>query len=169
MGAPSSSGALAICRRIVDSAEAALMQGHHDILFQRGPQVVRVVRQQAMSVRTFKRPAGGLGISVVDKNYLVEELTRAAAWEKYDSRSESWKAMNAPDIVAQTYLARTGHWKLPRLLSVISAPTLRPDGSILQQPGYDATRRRGTTRAGWNFRRYRRSRPSSRRRPRPTH
>jgi hypothetical protein len=59
--------------RIVDSAEAALMQGHHDILFQRGPQVVRVVRQQAMSVRTFKRPAGGLGISVVDKPYLVEE------------------------------------------------------------------------------------------------
>lgn len=123
--------------RMVDSAEAALMQGHHDILFQRGPQVVRVVRQQAMSVRTFKRPAGGLGISVVDKPYLVEEMTRAAEWKKYDSRSESLKRINAPDIVAQTYLARTGHWKLPKLLSVISTPTLRPDGTILQTPGYD--------------------------------
>jgi putative DNA primase/helicase len=85
-------------------------------------------------------------------------MTRAAAWKKYDGRSEAWKAINAPDIVAQTYLARTGHWKLPRLLSVISAPTLRPDGTILQTPGYDATRRRGTTRAGWIFRRFRRSR-----------
>lgn len=114
------------------------MQCQHDILFQRGPFVVRVVRRQAMSVRTFKRPTGGLGISTVDKAYLVEQMTRAALWEKYDGRAGEMRKINAPDIVAQTYLSRSGHWKLPRLLAAISAPTLRPDGTVLQQPGYDA-------------------------------
>ena len=124
--------------RMVDEAEAALMQCQHDILFQRGPFVVRVVRRQAMSVRTFRRPTGGLGISTVNPPYLVEQMTRAARWEKLDGRTEKWRAMNAPEVVAQTYLARSGHWKLPRLLGAISAPTLRPDGTLLQTPGYDA-------------------------------
>ena len=113
------------------------MQGHHDILFQRGPTIVRVVRRQAMSVRTFRRPAGGLGISLVDKNYLVEQMTRAAVWERWDARAEIYKQVNAPEIVAQTYLARSGHWKLPHLLAAISTPTLRPDGTLLQEAGYD--------------------------------
>ena len=40
--------------------------------------------------------------------------------------------------IAATYLARKGYWKLPVLRAVIEAPTLRPDGSILQMPGYDS-------------------------------
>lgn len=122
---------------MVDAAEAALMLSAHDTLFQRGPAVVRVVRRQAMSVRAYKQPAGGLAITPVDKNYLVEQLTRCAHWERYDNRKESWRRVNAPELVAQTYLARSGHWKLPRLMGVISAPTLRPDGTLLQTPGYD--------------------------------
>ena len=66
--------------RVVDEAEQALMRCEHDILFQRGPLVVRVVRRQSMSVRTFRRPAGGLGISTVDKSYLIEQMSRAAYW-----------------------------------------------------------------------------------------
>lgn len=122
---------------MVDEAEAALMQSAHDHLFQRGPNLVRVMRMQAMSVRTFRRPAGGLGITPVDSPYLVEQMTRAAQWEKFDTRSGDYRQINAPEKVAQTYLARSGHWKLPRLLGAISAPTLRPDGSVLQVPGYD--------------------------------
>lgn len=124
--------------RMVDEAENALVRGgKHDVLFQRGPFVVRVTRRQAMSVRTFKRPAGGLGITTVDKPYLVEQLTRAARWMKYDGRAGDWRDTNCPELVASTYLARSGHWRLPRLLSAISAPTLRPDGTLLQDPGYD--------------------------------
>ena len=47
------------------------------------------------------------------------------------------RRINAPEQVAATYLARSGHWKLPRLRATLSAPTLRPDGSLLQRPGYD--------------------------------
>lgn len=38
---------------------------------------------------------------------------------------------------ASTYIARVGEWRVPVLNGIISTPTLRADGSILQTPGYD--------------------------------
>lgn len=122
---------------IVDQAESALM-GSREGIYQRGSMLVRVVRRDSSSVRYFKRPSPGtLSLRAVDKSYLVEAMTRAAKWERWDSRSEDWRAANCPDQVAATLLARDGRWRLPRLLGAISAPTLRPDGSVLQAPGYD--------------------------------
>jgi hypothetical protein len=69
---------------------------------------------------------------------LVEAMTRAAEWLKFDKRSETWFAIDAPLPVAATYLQRVGRWRLPVLTGLINAPTLRPDGSILGEPGYDA-------------------------------
>ena len=43
-----------------------------------------------------------------------------------------------PDKVAEIYLARQGRWKLPVLTGIIHTPFLRADGSICEQPGYDA-------------------------------
>jgi putative DNA primase/helicase len=124
--------------RMVDEAEASLLNDKHVRLFQRGSMVVRVVRLPAMNSRYLKRlDAGALGIVGVDRHFLVEQMTRCARWEKFDSRTDKWKRINAPEDVAVKYLARSGQWKLPPLLSVIAAPTLRPDGSVLQEPGYD--------------------------------
>jgi hypothetical protein len=78
---------------------------------------------------------------MVDAPYLVETFTRIARWERFDSRLNDWKRINAPDRVAANYLARAGHWRLPELASAISAPTLRPDGTLLQIPGYDKAMR----------------------------
>lgn len=35
-------------------------------------------------------------------------------------------------------MARRGQWRAQPLVAVVNAPTLRPDGSILDKPGYDA-------------------------------
>lgn len=122
----------------VDQAEAALMRSDEGI-YQRGSMLVRVIRRDSASVRYFKRSSPGtLALRSVDKAYLVEAMTRASPWERWDARSEDWRAANCPDQVAATYLARDGRWRLPRLLGAISAPTLRPDGSVHQTPGYDA-------------------------------
>jgi phage/plasmid primase-like uncharacterized protein len=129
----------------VDAAENALLDSDVKI-YQRDRMLVRVMRRTVPSVRNYKRPAGSLGIVPVELAHLVESLTRVARWERFDPRSKSkdqddekgkWIRINAPDKVAGTYMARAGHWKLPELWSVVTAPTLRPDGTILQQPGYD--------------------------------
>jgi hypothetical protein len=131
---------------IVDQAEDALKQSGEEI-YQRDRMLVRVMRRAMPSVRNYKRPAGTLGIVPVELPYLVETFTRSARWEKWDARKKNpdnpdklgdWRAINAPEQAASTYMARAGHWKLPQLWAVISAPTLRPDGTILQTPGYDA-------------------------------
>lgn len=122
--------------QLVDQAEEALMQDGERI-YQRGSMLVRIIQQSKLSVRNYERTEGGaLGIVPVEHPYLIELMTRAARWEKFDKRSESWRAVNAPELAATTYLARNGHWKVPRLMAAISTPTLRPDGSVLQRPGY---------------------------------
>lgn len=124
--------------RAVDDAESALLASHVR-LFQRGPFIVRAAPRPPMSSRDFERPAGSLGIVSVDRAYLTELLTRVAHWERHDKRDDKWKPINCPGDVAATYLARRGLWRLPPLLSVVSAPTLRPDGTVLQRPGYDSS------------------------------
>jgi hypothetical protein len=74
----------------------------------------------------------------VEDYTLVELLTQAARWEKLDGRSGRWEQIDAPLKVATTYRQRKGHWRVPFLSAVIDAPTLRPDGSVLEVPGYDA-------------------------------
>jgi putative DNA primase/helicase len=46
--------------------------------------------------------------------------------------------INPPRVIAQQYLARVGLWNLPRLAGIITTPTIRPDGTILDTKGYDA-------------------------------
>ncbi len=134
---------------VVDEAEDAIIKSGLRI-FQRAGFLVRVVRRDMPSVRHFKRrPPGSLGILTVDEPYLIEALTRAARWQKWNARAKKpgatpedplgwWVPCMAPERVATTYLSRRGHWQLPRLWSAISSPTLRPDGTVLQDPGYDA-------------------------------
>ena len=119
---------------VVDQAEDALVQADAG-LYQRGtflvrPGVVRVSvprRGDVVVPRIFE----------VSDRTLVEEMTRAADWEKFDARGDKWVRIDAPLAVAATYLQRTGHWRLPVLTALVNAPTLRPDGSILCEPGYD--------------------------------
>lgn len=122
---------------VIDQAEEALLKAGERI-YQRAGFLVRVVRRDSPTVRNYNRPPGAFGILIVDQPYLTETFTRVARWMKFDSRKEDWRRVNAPEQAATTYLARSGHWRVPALWSAISAPTLRPDGTILQTPGYDA-------------------------------
>jgi hypothetical protein len=119
---------------IVDAAEDALLHAGLGI-YQRGPYVVR---PGTVMVRVAKeREVVARQIFEVEDHALAEGLTRAADWEKFDGRSASWVPIDAPLKVATTYRQRKGGWRLPVLSGLINAPTLRPDGSVLAEPGYD--------------------------------
>lgn len=121
--------------KAVDAAEQALIRSE-EAIYERGEMLVRVVRRPAISSRNFNRAAGAIGLVVVDAAYLVDALTRCATWLKPDSRG-GVRRINCPDKVAVTYLSRVGHRNVPRLWAAVDAPTMRPDGTIIQEPGYD--------------------------------
>jgi hypothetical protein len=123
---------------IVEQAEQALLAMPQLNVFQRGPMLVRPARAYQRTVRDVARPyAVSPTVRLIEQPLLVEVLTRAAHWLRYDKRRGANVEVNCPKDVAATYLANVGHWRLRHLAGVISAPTLRPDGSILQNPGYD--------------------------------
>jgi hypothetical protein len=75
----------------------------------------------------------------VKPHHIAEAMTASARWERFDSRRGEWVATDCTLRIAETYVAREGMWKLPVLTGLINSPTLRPDGSILDRPGYDVS------------------------------
>jgi putative DNA primase/helicase len=68
---------------------------------------------------------------------LAELMTQTAQFERFDLRSMRWTSINAPPLLANTYLERQGKWRVRPLVGLLNAPTLRSDGSLLDTPGYD--------------------------------
>jgi len=73
----------------------------------------------------------------VDADCLVDHMSRSASWMKFNARKNDWSPTDPPRNVALTILSRDGEWQFKRLAGVITTPTLRPDGTILSEPGYD--------------------------------
>ncbi len=120
--------------RVVDDAEAALI-AFNAPLYQRGGIIVSPA--SAVSSAPGKRGNSVPRIVTVNALHIAELMTAAAVWLKFDARRDDWVATDCPSRIAETYLARPT-WRLRVLRSIISHPTLREDGTILDQPGYDA-------------------------------
>jgi hypothetical protein len=120
--------------RVVDEAEAAILRADCGI-YQRGTSIVRAVWSKLKAADNQDTFAHLL--IPVDEKYLVETLTRAVVFNKWNVAKKRYQPIDCPNKVAATYLARVGQWKLPVLAGVINAPCLRHDGSILSKPGYD--------------------------------
>jgi hypothetical protein len=121
--------------RVINEAEQALLLYGAEV-YQRGGLMVRPVLTKFEA--SDKREAMGWHLIPVTRPWLVNTLTCAARFWRYNGRSKAWVPIDAPDKVADTYLARRGAWKLAVLTGIIHHPFLRADGSICEQPGYDA-------------------------------
>jgi hypothetical protein len=80
----------------------------------------------------------------IDAVYMRDLLCRHATWLKPEGRSRGkakWVQTNPPPEAAPTILARVGEWKFKDIGGVISTPTMRPDGTILSNEGYDEATR----------------------------
>lgn len=122
---------------VVDQAEEALLADADHPLYQRGGQLVAVLAlEKAEEHGGIKREAGTPLVRAVQSPNLVERLTRAACFEKYSARERKWLAIDAPGAVASALLSR-GEWRFPKLVSIAESPRLRPDGSVLAEPGFD--------------------------------
>lgn len=116
-------------------------------IFARGDDIVRAVTVRTPSrtltvgkaAENVRREEGSVVIASLSPDALVDVLTANANFAKYDRRAEDWLPCNCPPDVARVILARKGFgWTMPRLRAVISAPTLRHDGTVISEPGYDS-------------------------------
>jgi hypothetical protein len=105
-------------------------------LYQRAHQL-SIIARGIKPPKWLRRPPDAPIIHPASPAYIRELAAYAADWEKFDERSQKWKATLPPPWTIDTLIARPW-WTFPPLEGIICAPTLRPDGSILASPGYDA-------------------------------
>ena len=118
--------------------EAAIMSANLAI-FQRGNGLVRPVVQEVPAARG--RMTVSAALHEIGTHGLVDALCGCSTWEHFDARAGDWLRVNPPKQVADIILSRNGLWKLPKVVGVVTCPTLRPDGSVLSAPGYDPVTR----------------------------
>jgi len=121
--------------RIVDECVGVLARCED--VFVRGRELVRVVRDGEPPPNVV-RPPGAPTVMAMSPATLLETLTRLQAFVKFDRREHRWvPALPGNAVIAA--LAARGAWDgLRPIRGLLEAPALRPDGSIIQSPGYDS-------------------------------
>ena len=107
-------------------------------IYQRGSQLVKPIVQETEASKGRQTKIAVL--HPLSKTRMRDHLCEVARWEQ-PSEDDDPKFIDPPVKVADTILNRYGAWKFPSLAGVIMTPTLRPDGSLLSDLGYDKTTR----------------------------
>ena len=120
---------------IATEAETALIDADAPF-FIRGDALVRPVMDDMPASHGRRTKVARL--AGVTEPVMIDRLSRAAVWQKWDGRVRKHVVTDPPPKIAATVLSRDGEWRFRRLAGVITTPTLRPDGTILSEAGYDA-------------------------------
>ena len=120
------------------AGEAAILRAGTPV-YQRGPSLVRPVLQEVDAAdgrRTTVAQLAPIGLP-----YMRDLLCRTAEWRRFERQRGVMVAMDPPPAVAQVILHRYGEWRFRPVTGILTTPTMRPDGSLLLEPGYDAATR----------------------------
>ena len=118
----------------IDEAQDALIASGVQI-FVRGDRLVEPITAKV-------KAAGGhettitkfVSLSAENTTYILNK--HAAIFLRYDPRRKEDVEIDPPRSVVDGVLALK-NWRFPRVAGVVSTPTLRPDGSVLSERGYD--------------------------------
>ncbi|SEO42289.1 putative DNA primase/helicase [Methylobacterium sp. ap11] len=124
--------------RVVDEAEEILIESGTPV-FSRAGGLVQPVTEMIPAAEG--RLTLIARLKALGPDALTDLLARVVKFQRYDERRRGWVNIDPPAKVAATLLAREGHWRLPPVAGIITTPTLRPDGSLLSEAGYDAATR----------------------------
>ena len=119
----------------VDAGLAALANAGAP-LYQRGADLMRVLRIK------LKTAAGDEAlvpaVVPITLPMLARALGQSAQWRKYNQKRELIP-IDPPTAVAEQILGIGDAWPFPQLRGVIATQTMRHDGTLLTEPGYDPT------------------------------
>lgn len=123
-------------KRIVDEAERALIKARCG-LYQRDGRIVFVAYTPAKTGKG--EDTATIQILERGEHALLADMCGAANFEKYNKTAEAWISADPPSLIAKALQEHAlGDLRFPLLHGVVTAPTMRADGSILSNPGYDA-------------------------------
>jgi putative DNA primase/helicase len=120
---------------IADDAEAHLIAAGVPF-YRRGNRLVRPVIDTVPA--SDGRETGTPRLAVIDDVYMRLTLARHIRWKKFDARARDWLPADPSKDIAATINARYGDWRFPPVTGIIGTQTMRRDGSLLLEPGYDA-------------------------------
>lgn len=117
-----------------ERAEAILRNSPDgDVIYQRGSALVQVLMHMH-----------GAQIEAISLATLTRIVSGIIEWRKYkpgkgEEAAQPYGVLPPREVVAALHSA--GLWSFRDLRGIIQAPTLRPDGSLLNLPGYDSVTR----------------------------
>jgi hypothetical protein len=83
-------------------------------------------------------PCGAPMITRADQDALEHTLEEVCRFVRYVRSEDRWVPRDVPPKVARRLLANAARWsEIPILTGIVEASTLRPDGTVLDHPGYD--------------------------------
>lgn len=103
-------------------------------IYQRSKKLVTPVIQEADAPKGRRTKIAVL--NEISDTRLTDHLCQVAFWLRVPEDGNSY-LINPPPNIAKTILGRFGEWKFPHLSGVILTPTLRNDGTIIEDLGYD--------------------------------
>jgi putative DNA primase/helicase len=121
---------------VVNEAVSALLADPDAGIYVRAGLLVRIVCDAGEPHGGLKRPAGSPVIQPIPREALRELVDRAATWVKPNVRDGTEQPALPPHWVAPTIAAR-GTWPFPVITGVLSAPTIKASGELLDRAGYD--------------------------------
>jgi hypothetical protein len=124
---------------VVDAIQDAILRCPTTPLYQRGRMLCHIGKG-APTLKWLQRPPDLPQILTASPAYLRECAARAASFELVDRRRRSNNQVPGlpPLWGTETLMARSS-WPFPPLEGIVTSPTLRPDGSLIIDQGYDTS------------------------------
>jgi putative DNA primase/helicase len=121
-------------RMLAETEQALLATGMP--VFSRAGTLVHPVVEAIPAADNCKTTVARLRTFCADS--LIDWIADAALFRRFDVKRNCWIDTDPPRQVVTSLLAREGRWSIPRVSGIITTPTLRADGSLLADAGYDA-------------------------------
>lgn len=118
-------------------AEQILFAEQEPPFYTRGGVLTRIGYNDQVRERQSERVLirGVLALQIVTPGWLRRRMMQSCRFVSWSAKKDDWQPVNLPKDYAESYI-EGGEWWAPVLRSVIHAPIVRPDGSILSKPGY---------------------------------
>lgn len=118
---------------------ACIALANDPAIYQRGGELVHVIRSAGIN-DGIHRPDDAPHVVAIQLAGIRERLSRVAQFVAIVTRGENeqFEHVHPPDWCVKAVAVR-GQWNgIPTITGITSVPVLRPDGTILDTPGYDA-------------------------------